>query len=208
VVGFKEESFTLKSGKISYWYANFRNLSKTNKTLGETAQFVIQFLVEKKLLTKNIDAVIGVPEGATLLGTRISELLIKKGLIKDTLYSRRVKEKMHGDSSNRFWTNGNVPKRVVILEDVTTTGGSVFELVEKLRKERVLVTAVVGLLNRQQLDKGKSVIQKMKEKKIRYLSLTDASLVLSAAFRSFPVKERAKVIKKIAVEYKQTQINM
>ena len=201
VVGFKEEGFTLKSGKTSYWYANFRNLSKTNQSLGKTADFVVKFLLEKKLITKNIDAVIGVPEGATLLGNRVSEVLIKKGLITDMLYSLRVKEKDHGDSANRFWTNGNIPRRVVVLEDVTTTGGSVLELVDKLRKRGIVVRAVVGLLNRQQLDKGKSVVEKMRKKKIRYVSLTDASLVLPLAIKKFPARKRDDLSRKIQNEY-------
>lgn len=201
VVGFKEEGFTLKSGKTSYWYANFRNLSKTNKTLEETADFVVKFLIKNKLLTKNIDAILGVPEGATLLGNKVSELLIKKKLLPDIIYSLRVKEKKHGDSANRFWTNGNIPKRVIVLEDVTTTGGSVLELVEKLKKEGIMVSRVVGLLNRQQLDRGKSVVDKMKQKKIRYDSLTDASLILPIALKEFPIRKRDDIAQKIQKEY-------
>ena len=69
VVGFKENDITLKSGRISRWYANCRNLTSYAGVADKTANFVIDFIKEKNL---EFDYVYGVPAGATKLGLLIS----------------------------------------------------------------------------------------------------------------------------------------
>jgi orotate phosphoribosyltransferase len=200
VLAFHDEPVTFKSGIKSRWYINCRRLSQTLETLEDSAAYVSQFLKDNNLLT-NIDAVIGVPEGITELGTTVSKKLIKDKVFADKLYLPRVKIKEHGDPANRFWTNGNVPARVIVLEDVTTTGGSAITFVQSLRESNVEVVAVVGLVNRLHRVNGKTVIEAFAEAAIPYYSLTTAEKLLPPFLLTFPESERATVKSIIDAEY-------
>ena len=147
VVRFSKEGFTLKSGAHSYWYINGRDLSTCHQSLEATARHVCQCIVSQQDLFP-VDAVVAVPEGASLLGYEVNRQLIFQGLIPDRLYHWRLQAKTHGDPSNRFWVNGQIPKRVIILEDVTTSGGSIMELAAKLQSMGVEVLAAIALLSR------------------------------------------------------------
>ena len=80
--------------------------------------------------------------------------------------------KTHGDPVNRFWVNGNMPKKVILLEDVTTTAGSVLKLAKKLKDEmNIEIVGIISLFNRLELDfEGRSVIGKMKDLGIKFHS--------------------------------------
>jgi orotate phosphoribosyltransferase len=202
VAGFNPDGITLKSGRISYWYVNCRKLIQDLKTLDKASDFVIYFLRERKILTKDTDVVLGVPEGSLLLGMKTSEKLIKSKLIPDVIYIQRIKEKKHGDLVNRYWVNGNVPKKVILIEDSVTTGGSVLELAIKLRDAGIKIQAIVSLVNRCQLDeKGKSVVQNMRDSKFKYYSLTTASELLPYLLSKGSKKEKEYMVSKLKEEY-------
>ncbi|CAA6811158.1 MAG: Unknown protein [uncultured Campylobacterales bacterium] len=201
-VGIKEEGFTLKSGKTSYWYVNCRNLSKTRKVLNDTAKLVVDYLNNNNLLN-NIDYVLGVPEGGTLLGHEVSRLLIEDKSIKDNIYSLRSTPKKHGDPANKYWTNANVPKSVILLEDVTSTGGSVIELAKTLKSMNIEVKLILSLVDRLQLDPktNKTVKENMKNEKLDFKSILTAKDFLSKIVNAF---DDNRVIKdKINKEYYQ-----
>ena len=101
VVGFNPNGFTLKSGKTSFWYANFRNTTQRLIYLEQTADIVFSFLNSIDTLPK-FDAILGVPEGGTLLGLELQRLAIKKNIVDDNIFSFRIKPKGHGDPANRF----------------------------------------------------------------------------------------------------------
>lgn len=200
VLAFHDEPVTFKSGIKSRWYINCRRLSQTLATLEQSATRVAQFLKDNDLL-KGIDAVIGVPEGITELGNAVSRQLIREWTFVDKLYLPRVKIKEHGDPANRFWTNGNVPARVIVLEDVTTTGGSAIAFVQSLRQSNTEVVAVVGLVNRLHRVNGKTVVEAFAEAAIPYYSLTTAEKLLPPFLATFPEGERATVKSIIDAEY-------
>lgn len=201
VLGFHEDPVTFKSGIQSRWYINCRVLSQTLPTLEEAADYVVDFLKNNNLLD-DIDAVLGVPEGATELGNAVSRKLIaQKKLRSDELFLFRVKPKSHGDPANRFWINGNVPSKVIVLEDVTTTGGSAIEFVGKLREANVSVKSVVGLVNRLHRVNGKTVVESFADAAIPYRSLTTAKELLPPFLESFPENERARIKEIIDAEY-------
>ena len=201
VAGYKPEGITLKSGKISHWYANCRVLSQTQTTLTATSVFVAHFLKENNLLN-GIDAIFGVPEGAAPLGHAVTSACIAEGLLpNDTLYFFRGKAKEHGDPANRFWVNGNVPKTALVIEDVTTTGGSALAFVQKLRDAGVTVQHIVGLINRQQLHEGKTVAEHCTALQCAYHPLTDASALLPRIIERADVAVRALMQKQLSEEY-------
>jgi orotate phosphoribosyltransferase len=201
VLGFHDEPVTFKSGIQSRWYVNCRKLAQRLPVIEESARYVADFIEQKELLT-GVDAVLGVPEGVSELANAVSrELIGRKKLTSDKVYITRVKPKTHGDPANRFWVNGNVPSTVVILEDVTTTGGSAIEFIQRLRESGVTVKAVVALVNRQQRHNGKTVIESFTEIGMPYFSLTTAEQVLPPFLATFPESERATLQKVIDEEY-------
>ena len=201
VLAFHDQPITFKSGIASRWYINCRRLSQNLSLLDQTAGYVVSFLKNRHLV-ENIDAVLGVPEGATELGNAVSRLLIKEGLTpSDKLYFIRVKPKEHGDPANRFWVNGNIPARVIVLEDVTTTGGSAIGFVRALREAGTQVVAVVGLVNRLHVVNGKTVLESFAEAGIPYHSLTTAEKLLPPFLATFPDTARKEVESIINAEY-------
>lgn len=202
VVGYHDSPVTFKSGIRSHWYVNCRVLAQRLSYMEDAAEYVVDFLKAKKLL-KGVDAVIGIPEGATELGNAVSRQCIKEGLFhNDALYLLRVKQKTHGDPANREWTNGNVPKKVILLEDVTSTGGSALEIVERLRENGVAVVAVVGLVNRLHALNGVTVLDAFKKKKCSYYSLTTAKELLVPFLNQFSGKKRKMIEEKIMSDYR------
>ena len=65
VIGVFPEGRTLKSGRISHWYANCRSVADTVRHLQALATFVEDFTAEQNLQS---DYYYGVPEGCTKTG--------------------------------------------------------------------------------------------------------------------------------------------
>jgi orotate phosphoribosyltransferase len=201
VVGYKDEPVTFKSGKQSHCYINCRVLSQSLSTLETTSLFVVDFLKTNNLVPSDLDAVLGVPEGATELGNAVSRKLIQEKLLPDRIFLQRVKSKEHGDIANKCWINGNVPRKVIVLEDVTTTGGSAIEYIQKLRDSGVEVVSVVGLVDRLQLsENGNSVLQNFADIKVEYKSLTNITRILSQD-SSLTAAQKEVILKGYRKEY-------
>ena len=133
VIGFFEEPITLKSGRLSFWYVNWRNVAQDVFLLDKLTDLVINFVEDLNLKP---DCFYGVPEGATKLGILTQYKWAKKssnfGLASHILPMGRGKPKDHGDLKDRFFV-GMPRGETVILEDVTTTGSSLLETIEKLK---------------------------------------------------------------------------
>jgi orotate phosphoribosyltransferase len=201
VAGYREEQLTLASGKKTHWYVNGRVLSQTLERVTTTADFVVKML-EKQGIPKNLDAVLGVPEGAVELGNAVSRALIKKKKIKDKLYVLRKTPKEHGDPVNKFWVTGQIPKRVIIIEDTTTTASSLFDkLYVKLIDSGVQVVGVVALVNREQRWEGKTVEERCKEHKLPYTALLRARDILPRIIDALPKNTREKARAQLNAEY-------
>lgn len=86
----------------------------------------------------------------------------------------RAKPKEHGDPKDKFFLG--IPKgKVIILEDVTTTGGSLIETIDKLNQIDVSIIAAIGLTNRNELrEDKKSVENAVNEKGVPYHAMSNA----------------------------------
>jgi orotate phosphoribosyltransferase len=201
VLGFHPELVTFKSGIKSRWYVNCRKLAQRLSVLEESAVYITQFISDQ-IKVDGIDAVIGVPEGVSELANAVSRKMIVAGQApSDKLYTPRVKPKEHGDPANKFWVNGNIPSKVIVLEDVTTTGGSAISFIEKLKESNVTVVAVVALVNRLHRHNGKTVVESFAEIGVPYFSLTTAEKILPDFIATFPEGERAQLQQIIDAEY-------
>jgi len=174
IVGFFSEPIKLKSGRISYWYVNWRNVAEDVFLMNELSNFLLEFIEYLKL---DPDCFYGVPEGATKLGI-ISQF--KWAMSKNPkkhqykLVMGRANPKEHGDPKDRYFL-GEPSGKIIILEDVTTTGGSLLSTIEKIQEINGEIISAIGLTNRDELrDDKKSVKEAVKEKGVDYYSMSNA----------------------------------
>ncbi len=175
VIGFFQEPITLKSGRVSHFYVNWRDVVSDVFLIDKLTDFIISFT---KDLCLELNCFYGVPEGATKLGVLTQYKWAKN--IKDqsigvhSLPMGRAKPKEHGDSKDRFFVG--IPKgKTIVLEDTTTTGSSLINTLENLRSAGVEVIAVIGLTNRmEKRDDGQSVKQAIELIGVPYYSMSNA----------------------------------
>ena len=130
--------FTLASGRTSPIYIDLRLLVGDPMALRMAAQAYAD-----RLRGLSFDRLAGVPYGALPIATVIGQLLERP-----LIYPRK-EAKLHGLGRliEGIYSPG---ERVVVIEDVITSGGSVLEAVEILRSVGLQVTDVVVLIDREQ----------------------------------------------------------
>lgn len=202
VIGFFKEPLKLKSGRLSYWYVNWRNVAEDVYLIDKLSDFIISFVKELDL---NPDCFYGVPEGATKLGI-ITQYKWAKGQLnyKMGAYSLsmgRVKPKEHGDPKDKYFL-GNPKGKVIIIEDVTTTGGSLLETIKFLSEIDIKIIAAIGLTNRNEIrDDNKSVEEIIEENDIKYYAMSNAIDLLPIAFNK--LKPGRKILEQIEEYFKK-----
>ncbi len=184
VVGFSQEGFVLASGRPSHWYANWRNLTHEVSTMGILADFVLDYCFDRALHPAFF---YGVPEGASPLALIVQYKYVCErlgGIPGHPLVMGRKSQKAHGAPQDRFFIGG-AQGSSVILEDVTTTGGSLLKEVEKFASlSNMPVLATVSLLDRMELrSDGNTVEQAIAEYGISHFSLTTAERILPQAYK-------------------------
>ncbi len=209
LVGVSEEGIKLNSGRISSYYINGRKISTSLARLNEATDFVFEFVQEKGLVVPKLDAVLGVPQGATKLADTVSRKLIENGLIEDQLFEIRIIPKEHGEASTRLWVNGNIPNKLILFEDTVTTGGSPIRFADRFRNDiatrenGIEIVGVVGLVDRLQLADGITAKERFAKEGLRFLTLTDASELLPEFLESMQDAElREEFKRRINQEYR------
>ena len=198
IIGFFKEPLKLKSGRLSSWYVNWRNISEDVFLLDKLTDYIISFVEN---LGIKPDCFYGVPEGATKLGIITqykwakSQANYSKGAYN--LSMGRAKPKQHGDPKDKYYLG--FPKgKIIVLEDTLTTRGSLIETIENLQSFKVNIIAAIGLTDRNEIrDDGKSVEEVIKEKNVQFYAMSNASELLPKAYDKFkPSIEIAKNIEK------------
>jgi orotate phosphoribosyltransferase len=184
VVGFFSEPITLKSGRKSSWYVNWRTVARDDFLTDQLSDYVLAFARAQGLC---VDCFYGVPEGATKLGILTQ---YKHAMESDTftagshpLAMGRSKPKEHGAPEDRFFV-GMPRGNTIVIEDVTTTGGSLITTIQQLQEARIVVTAAIGLTNRMELrDDRTSVADAIAALGVTYLHMSDATELLPEAYQ-------------------------
>lgn len=148
VIGFFKDPIKLKSGALSNWYVNWRTVAEDAYLLDQLTDFIMAFARSKDLA---VDTFYGVPEGASKLGilTQFKWAKSHKNFAKGShvLAMGRGKAKDHGDPKDKYFL-GMPTGNVIVLEDVTTTGGSLVQTIKQLQDNGATIIAAIALTNR------------------------------------------------------------
>ncbi len=136
-------SFKLVSGKMSRFYVNCKPT-----IMSPRGMYLVGHLVFDALKDLNPDGVGGLTFGADPIAMAtafVSEL--NKAPVN--AFSIRKAKKDHGISK---WIEGDIKPggRVVVIDDVATTGGSTIKAIERSRSEGLEVVKAVILVDRQE----------------------------------------------------------
>jgi orotate phosphoribosyltransferase len=210
VIGFFEEPITLKSGRVSNWYVNWRNPAENVRLISQLADYVIEFVLSKGLEPASF---YGVPEGATKLGviTQFKWALSRPdSLDKDYFLSMgRGSPKEHGQPKDRYFLG--VPQgKTVVLEDVTTTGTSLENEIKRLKEAEVEVIAAIGLTHRNELrDDNRKVADLIKEYDVPYYAMSNAFELLPIKIkRDKPSGDIVSKVQQYFLEYGERNLSV
>lgn len=146
-------NFTLTSGKTSSYYFDGKQI-----TLNPKGAFLLGKIIIHKIKDDNIQALGGLTIGADPIVGAVAALAYPMELDIKTFIVRKETKK-HGKQRLIEGPVLNPGDRVVIVEDVITTGGSVLKAVEAVKNEGCDVVKVIPLVDR--LEGGTEKIEGM-----------------------------------------------
>jgi orotate phosphoribosyltransferase len=137
----------LASGRISDFYFNLKPTM-----MDPEGAHLIALLILEALRNETVDAVGGLEMGAVPIAASVAAISHAEGHPLPAFFIRKA-AKEHGTKS---LVEGLVKgqtlagKRVVILEDVTTTGGSALKAIEQVKADGAVVVSVITCVDRQE----------------------------------------------------------
>jgi orotate phosphoribosyltransferase len=144
-LSFARRKVTLASGRESDWFIDVKQTALTARGHALLGAAMLDALGEVGPLP---GAVAGVELGGCPLASAVACVSEARGTPLDAVYVRKTvkdhgsKRQLEGDSRLADGT------RIVVLEDVVTTGGSTLAAVDKLRARGLEVAGVVAVVDR------------------------------------------------------------
>ena len=196
IIGFFDDPITLKSGRQSHFYVNWRKATNDAYLLDQTTDYLIDFL---RTAPFSWNSLYGVPEGATKLAVIASFKWAKAALdfSKDNyiIPMGRAKPKPHGQPADKFFI-GQPKGKTVVIEDTATTGLSLLKTLDELLEQGIDVVAAITLTDRmEKRDDGQSVAEEVASRyqgKIQYHTLSQATNLLPKAAQLTPPSPKAQ----------------
>lgn len=140
--------FTLTSGKRATYYIDLRKLSLDHRAAPLIGRILIDVIAE----FGDVDAVGGLTMGADPLASAVLHQGVAQGRTLDAFVVRK-EPKDHG-RGRQVEGPDLAGKRVVVLEDTSTTGGSPLKAIEALEKVGAIVVGVAVIVDRATDAKG------------------------------------------------------
>ncbi|MHB8985939.1 MAG: orotate phosphoribosyltransferase [Eubacteriales bacterium] len=140
---FEHGKFILSSGKESTYYFDGKQV-----TLHPEGAYLIGILITEKIKSLNIDAVGGLTIGADPIIGALAPVAYLEGLKNLKLFIVRKEAKGHGKCKYIEGPPLIKGDRIVIVDDVITTGGSVFKAIDAVKALGCQVVKVIALIDR------------------------------------------------------------
>ena len=160
---------TLSSGKEADYYLDLRRITLDHRSAPLVGDVMLD-LFEGHGLLNDLDAAGGLTMGADPVGTAIMHASVQRNTPVDAFVVRK-QAKEHG-MGRRVEGPDVKGKRVIAVEDTSTTGGSVLTAVEALREAGANVVAVAVVM-----DRGTGAKERVEAEGLPYLiALSSADL--------------------------------
>ncbi|WP_449241678.1 orotate phosphoribosyltransferase [Desulfoscipio gibsoniae] len=150
---FERRTVVLSSGKTSHYYFDGRKVS-----LNPQGAYLIAQIICDMLMNENVDAVGGLTMGADPIVGALGPVAYQRGL-NLSLFIVRKEAKKHGTRQQIEGPPLLPGQRVVIVDDVITTGGSVIKAVQAVREIGCEVVKAIALVDR--LEGGTKNLEEM-----------------------------------------------
>jgi len=179
-------TFKLASGLLSSYYVDLRLIPSNPEAFQRTVAMYVSVLEPD--LIKRTQRLAGVPTAGVAYAA-----VVALNLYKPLLYVRK-EQKEHG-RERRIEGLLQPGDRVVILDDVVTTGKSVLEAAEAIRAEGGIVEDAVVLLDRQQGAEGN-----LKKNRVRLHSFTTMRRIADRllSLGTIDEKQRDEIVRQIS----------
>lgn len=170
-------SFTLKSGRISPYFFNSGVFYSGEYTRALSVSMAN--LVARSLPPEKYDVIFGPAYKGIPLAVSLSMALAAKGIDKPWCFNRK-EAKDHGDKGTFVGAPINDGTRLILLDDVFTTGGAKEEAILQLKSvAKIEIPAVFILLDRKEKgEDGKNAIREFEIKhKTHVFSMVDSDSI-------------------------------
>ncbi len=174
--------FTLASGKKSSYYVDLRLVPSFPHEFRTMIKY-LQNDITKKIGLDNFDSIVSVPTGGLVIA---SALAIET--VKPLIYVRS-KPKDYGTSKS---VEGKIQEgmKVLMIDDVATTGGSVVNAIKFLKEAKINVTDAYVIVNRME-----GAYEALKEQGVNLHSISNVIQITQALYDQNLVDD--KVLQKV-----------
>ncbi len=136
----KRGKFVLTSGKVSDYYIDLKKAYTDPRVLKLISRKIIKIMKKENIA---VDKIAGIELGSVPIAVAVSLDLDKPFLIV------RKEKKEHG-TARKIEGEVKAGDKVVLVEDVTTTGSTVVEAAKSLRDSGAVVEAVIVVVDREE----------------------------------------------------------
>ncbi|MCK4366140.1 MAG: orotate phosphoribosyltransferase [Thermoplasmatales archaeon] len=151
--------FVLTSGAVSDYYIDIKKASTNPSVLKKIAKAIVEY-------AEGYDLLAGMELGAV-------PLVVALSLETNVPYVIVRKEKREHGTSKQIEGEEVKDKKVLIIEDVTTTGGSIIKTIKIIRENKGIVDEVVVVVDRES-----GAEEKLKNVDVSFIPLLSVSDIL------------------------------
>lgn len=154
-----EEPFKLASGKTSWFYFDCKMVTQDSQGIAILAEIIFD-----KIKDYDIDGIGGIATGSIPICTAVSQLSFMRGnqipafWVRDRLKRHGTKKRIEGVFHPK--------SRVVILDDVTTTGKSIGKAITAVLDEGCKIVEIISMVDREE-----GAREKFEKKGLKFTSL-------------------------------------